>query len=119
MCIRDRNKRTNPMPAQRVKIASYWSGLQKANSLGEATFKVDVPAFSGELRLMAVAFKGAAFGSAETTMKVADPLVLSIAAPRFMSPGDSVELHTIITNTTNANIQASALIQANGPLSVE
>jgi uncharacterized protein YfaS (alpha-2-macroglobulin family) len=114
----DMNKRTNPMPAQRVKIASYWSGLQQANNSGIAKFDVDVPAFSGELRLMAVAFKNASFGSAETTMKVADPLVISVAAPRFMSPGDTVNLHAILTNTTAGTLTSAATLQGTGPLSV-
>jgi len=107
----DMNKRTNPMPAQRVKIASYWSGLQQVNSSGVASFQVEVPAFSGELRLMAVAFKNNSFGRAEATMTVADPLVLSLAAPRFASPGDTLELQGSITNTTNRSYSVTASIE--------
>ena len=60
-------KRVNPMPAKRVKVVSYWSGIKKAGSDGEAEFEFDIPQFSGELRLMAVAFKGDCFGSTERT----------------------------------------------------
>jgi uncharacterized protein YfaS (alpha-2-macroglobulin family) len=86
------DKRVNPMPAKRFKILSYWSGLKKADGSGNATFEYDIPQFSGEVRLMAVAFKDERFGSAEATTTVADPVVLSSALPRFISPGDTVSV---------------------------
>ena len=106
------------MPAQRVKIASYWSGLQKANSLGEATFNVDVPAFSGELRLMAVAFNNASFGSAETTMKVADPLVLKHCSSQVDEPWRYRGSSCNTNEYDQYNISSAATLQAMGPLSV-
>lgn len=36
---------------------------------------------------MAVTYKDGQFGSKENTMTVADPIVLSSALPRFLSPG--------------------------------
>src|SRR5678815_3723512 len=75
-------KRVNPMPAKRFKIMSYWSGLKKANGNGVADFEFDVPQFSGQIRLMAVAFKNKKFGSSENTTTVADPIVVSSALPR-------------------------------------
>ena len=56
-------KEGKPMPAKRFKIMSYWSGIQKTNSSGEANFEFDIPAFSGEIRLMAVTYKDGQFGS--------------------------------------------------------
>ncbi len=108
------DQRVNPMPNKRVKILSYWSGLVSANSSGEASFSVEIPAFSGEVRLMAVAHKGDRFGAAEKTMKVADPLVLSTALPRFMSPGDSIDIPVTINNTTSQAITGSAQVQVSG-----
>lgn len=52
-----------------------------------AEFEFDIPQFSGELRLMAVSYKGNSFGAADNTMTVADPIVVSTALPRFLSPG--------------------------------
>ena len=49
------------MPAKRIKVVSYWSGIAKANGSGEANFEFDIPQFSGELRLMAVSYKGSEF----------------------------------------------------------
>lgn len=114
----DMNKRTNPMPAKRVKIVSYWSGIKQADGSGEATFEFDIPQFSGEVRLMAVAYKNESFGSGETNMKVADPIVLSTALPRFLSPKDTVTVPVVITNTTARATTASATLTVSGPLQV-
>ena len=94
----DMTKRTNPMPAKRIKILSYWSGIKKTDGNGEAIFQVDIPQFSGEVRLMAVSYRMNSFGSAESKMTVADPLVLSTALPRFLSPSDSIRVPVTLTN---------------------
>ncbi len=112
------DQRVNPMPNKRIKIVSYWSGITTANGSGEAEFEFDVPQFSGELRLMAVAYKNESFGSSESAMKVADPIVLSTAMPRFLSPKDTVSVPVTISNTTNKNTTASASISVEGPLQV-
>ncbi|HEU4470551.1 MAG TPA: MG2 domain-containing protein [Flavisolibacter sp.] len=114
----DMDKRVNPMQAKRVRILSYWSGLKKANGSGIAEFEFDIPQFSGQVRLMAVAFKDEKFGSSEATTTVADPLVLSTALPRFMSPGDTVLVPVTISNTTSKPAQGQAAIQVSGPVKV-
>lgn len=112
------DKRVNPMPAKRFKIMSYWSGLKKANSSGYADFEYDIPGFNGQIRLMAVAFKDEKFGSSENTTTVADPIVLSAALPRFMSPGDTVTVPLTITNTTNKVANGQASVSVSGPVKV-
>ena len=112
------SKRTNPMPAKRFKIVSYWSGSTKTGGSGEAEFEFDIPQFSGEVRLMAVAYKDESFGSGESAMTVADPLVLSTALPRFLSPGDTVTVPVTITNTTKGSTSATATLHVSSPLSV-
>ena len=110
------SKRSNPMPNKRIKIVSYWSGITKADGSGEANFEFDIPQFSGEIRLMAVAYKNESFGSTESNMKVADPIVLSTALPRFLSPGDTVNVPVTITNTTSKNTTADATLSVTAPL---
>lgn len=111
------DKRVNPMPAKRVKILSYWSGLVKASN-GTADFDIEIPQFSGQVRLMAVAYKDNQFGSSESTINVADPLVLSAALPRFLSPGDTVQVPVVMTNTTAKAANATASIAVNGPIRI-
>lgn len=110
------SKRGNPMPNKRIKIVSYWSGIAKASANGEAEFEFDIPQFSGEIRLMAVAYKNESFGNAVGNMKVADPIVLSTALPRFLSPGDTVTVPVTITNTTAKNTTADAVLSVSAPL---
>lgn len=112
------DKRVNPMPAKRFKIMSYWSGMKKANGSGVAEFEFDVPQFNGEIRLMAVAYKDERFGSAESTLRIADPLVLSTALPRFLSPGDTVQVPVTISNTTAKPATGQAVLTATGPVQV-
>jgi uncharacterized protein YfaS (alpha-2-macroglobulin family) len=110
----DMTRRVNPMPAKRFKLVSFWSGIKQANSSGEASFEFDIPQFSGEVRLMAVAYKNEKFGSGETKMTVADPLVLSSALPRFLSPGDSIMVPVTVTNTTAKTAAVHAQIKTSG-----
>ncbi|MBA4166615.1 MAG: alpha-2-macroglobulin family protein, partial [Chitinophagaceae bacterium] len=114
----DMQKRINPMPAKRVQIVSYWSGIAKAGGDGNARFAFNVPHFSGQIRLMAVAYKDNTFGSAEFATTVADPIVLSTALPRFLSPGDTISVPVTITNTTSKKGEAVASVRSSGPLKV-
>jgi uncharacterized protein YfaS (alpha-2-macroglobulin family) len=112
----DMSKRTNPMPAKRIKILSFWSGLRKTDGSGNAEFSFDVPQFSGQVRLMAVGLKEERFGSAEGTIQVADPVVISTALPRFLSPGDTALVPVTLTNTTTRSSTGTATLSLNGPL---
>jgi len=111
-------RRINPLAAKRVKVVSFWGGIKKANGSGVAEFEFDVPQFSGELRLMAVSYKGQSFGAADNTMKVADPIVISTALPRFLSPGDTVNVPVTLTNTTSKAANVTASIAVEGPMKV-
>lgn len=112
------SKRNNPMPSRRVKVMSYWGGIKKANGNGLAEFEFDVPQFSGELRLMAVSYKGQSFGASDNTMTVADPVVISTALPRFLSPGDTVTVPVTLTNTTAKAATVTATLAVDGPLKI-
>jgi uncharacterized protein YfaS (alpha-2-macroglobulin family) len=114
----DLSKRLNPLTAKRVKLLSYWSGRRVAGASGEVTFSVKIPAFSGALRIMAVAYKDHRFASAEKTMKVADPVSISSALPRFLSPGDKVNVHVTLANNTAKPINVKASIITTGPCTV-
>ena len=96
----DLRRRTTPVPSRRVRLVANWSGVLTADHAGKVRYRVRVPQFSGALRIMAVAYKDDAFGNAEQLMKVADPVVISTALPRFLSPGDTIDVPVTLTNTT-------------------
>lgn len=112
------SKRVNPLTNRRVKLVSFWSGIVKTDSNGEANYEIQIPQFSGDLRIMAVAYKGDAFGSNHDNMKVADPIVISAAIPRFLSPKDTVDIPVTITNTTSKSERCKVEIQTSGPLDI-
>jgi len=109
-------KRLNPVQNKRVKLLSYWSGITDADGNAEANFEFAVPQFSGLIRLMAVAYKNDAFGSAESFITIADPLVVSAALPRFLSPKDTVTVPVMLSNTTDKDAIITASIKTEGPL---
>ncbi|WP_448518958.1 alpha-2-macroglobulin family protein [Rhodoflexus sp.] len=114
----DLGKRLNPLANKRVKPVSFWSGTLRTNGSGEARYTVDIPQFSGELRIMAVAVKDNAFGSASAAMTVADPMVISAALPRFLSPNDEIEVPVMLANTTAKNAQAQAKLTVTGAVEI-
>ncbi|WP_084650715.1 alpha-2-macroglobulin family protein [Runella zeae] len=112
----DLEKRINPLSNGRVNLVAYWSGQLNSGFSGEAEFEVDIPQFSGDLRIMAVAYKDNEFGSANKNMKVADPIVISTALPRFLSPGDEIIVPVNISNTEKNAANVTASIAVNGKL---
>ncbi len=111
-------KRLNPIQNNRVKLVTFWSGILETNSKGEAVLDINIPQFSGDLRIMAVGYNGPIFGSAQKNIKVADPLVISVALPRFMSPGDKVLVPVVLTNTTNKETRCKTSLRVEGPLKI-
>lgn len=116
--LAEMGKRVNPFTAKRFNLVALWSGIIKADGSGNASFTMSVPQFSGALRVMVVAYKDKAFGSAEKTIKVADPIVISTALPRFLSPKDSISVPVTLTNTTSKAAQVNAQLAVTGALKV-
>jgi len=112
------SKRANPLSNKRVKLVTFWSGILKTNSNGEVCYEINIPQFSGDLRIMAVAYKDNHFGSAEKSMKVADPIVTSTALPRFLSPGDTLNMPVTMSNTTTKPMSASVSIGTTGAVKI-
>jgi len=115
----DMEKRTNPLGVQRFKPLAIWSGIRQTRGNGEAEIALDIPEFSGELRLMAFAYKGNRFGSAQKAMKVADPIVVTPALPRFLSPGDSVIMALTAFNTTAQSASLSFEVESSGGIAIQ
>ncbi len=71
------------------------------NAQGEGTLSLPIPAFNGELRLMAQAWSDDSFGAAERKLVVAAPLISELATPRFLASGDRARLALNVTNLTD------------------
>ena len=109
-------KRANPITTKRFKLFAFWSGIRKSNSDGTVTVDVDIPQFNGEVRLMALAYTGSRFGSAEKAMKVADDLIIEPEIPRFLSVGDSLVMPVTVVNTTSKGGNVGVKVSVEGPI---
>jgi len=107
-------KRVNPLGVKRFKPLAIWSGIVKTDGAGVVEVTLDVPEFNGELRLMALAYKGDRFGSAQRGMKVADPVIITPALPRFLSPNDSTIMPVTAFNTTEKPVTLKFNIETSG-----
>ncbi len=107
-------QKVNPLGVLRFKPLALWSGILKTDANGQAGITFDIPEFSGELRLMALAYKGDKFGSAQKAMKVSDPIVLTAALPRFLSPNDSMIMPITAFNTTDKSVKLKFEIETTG-----
>ncbi len=111
-------KRINPLTSKRVKLVSFWSGIIKTNSKGKAYFDIDIPQFSGSLRIMAVSYKDNSFGSASQNIIVSDPIVISTALPRFLSPADTIDIPVSVSNTTDKTADCKVKIALQGAIDI-
>lgn len=76
----------SPPPTQ--DLVAFFSGAVQVDESGSVDFPMDLPAFNGTVRLMAVAWSKTAVGQAEADMLVRDPVVVTATLPRFLAPGD-------------------------------
>ncbi|MFP4527304.1 MAG: alpha-2-macroglobulin family protein, partial [Candidatus Kapaibacterium sp.] len=108
--------RLNPMSNKRFRLVAFWSGILKSNTRGEAEYSIAIPQFSGTLRIMACAYHDRAFGSAEQSMQVADPIVISPGLPRFLSPDDEAIASVMIANTEKSDKSVKISVESSGPV---
>jgi uncharacterized protein YfaS (alpha-2-macroglobulin family) len=111
-----RKKHLNPMSVKRVKPVALWSGLVQTNKEGWARVKLKVPQFNGQLRLMAVAFKGSKFGADQRPIVVKDPIVITPTLPRFVAPLDAFDVPVEVFNGTSQTAKIIVSAHTKGKL---
>lgn len=108
----------NPLANKRVKLTTFWSGILQTNSSGEASYTIQIPQFSGSLRIMAIAYKGSRFGGNAKSMIVTDPIVITSGIPRFLAPNDEVLIPATFANTTTQTLTGTAQISVGEGLQI-
>lgn len=103
----------------RVKPLSRWSGLMTTDRNGQGSVRFHIPQFNGTLRVTAVAFAGADYGSSSAQVVVREPLVLTPTFPRFLSGGDKMRVPVTVFNGTGADGEFTVTLQANGPVGLD
>ena len=87
-------------PPPTEKLMAWFSGPVTLDESGRATVSVPLPDFNGELRVMALAWTDRAVGQTDTTILVRDPVVMTVTAPAFLSPGDRAQAQVSLTHVS-------------------
>lgn len=99
------------------KVVSLYSGIVEVGEDGKVSVPLDLPAFDGRLRLMAVAFSKTAIGGTGGALTVRDPVVTALSLPRFLAPGDESRLQLDLTAMEQSGTFPISL-DIQGPLTV-
>lgn len=102
-------------PQSDVQIVSLFRGPIALEN-GEAEIPLSLPDFNGRLRLMAVAFGDEHFGSGETEVTVAAPVIMEIAMPRFLAYGDKATIALDLQNMTEETQAFQFSLSAEAPI---
>jgi uncharacterized protein YfaS (alpha-2-macroglobulin family) len=81
-----------------IKLVALYSGIVALDDQGNATVHLDIPDYNGRLRLMAIAWDAEKVGSGEAGLVVRDPIVVTMAMPRFLAPGDKSQITVSLEN---------------------
>lgn len=114
----EREKRLNPLASKRFKLLAFWSGIKRTNGSGVVRIPIQIPQFNGDVRLMAVAYSGARFGSAENHMLVADDIIIEPEIPRFLSTNDQLTAPVSLINTTKKQASVKVNMSVEGPMKI-
>ena len=112
----DELKRGGKPPVNHVNIVAQQALPVTLNEQGEGSVALPIGDFNGELRVMAQAWTADDFGSNESKVIVAAPVIAELNMPRFMASGDTSRLTLDITNLTDKPQKLNVALTASGLL---
>ncbi len=113
----DEGAKLTGSPPTQAPLALY-SGVVKVAADGTAQVSFDIPAFSGTVRVMAVAWSKDKVGKASGDVIVRDPVVLTATLPRFLRTGDRGAVHLELDNVEGAAGDYNIVVSAQGAAKV-
>ncbi|HGX3572883.1 TPA: alpha-2-macroglobulin [Citrobacter koseri] len=112
----DELKRGGKPPVNHVNIVAQQALPVTLNEQGEGSVTLPIGDFNGELRVMAQAWTAEDFGSSESKVIVAAPVIAELNQPRFMAGGDTSRLTLDVTNLTDKPQMLTIELAASGLL---
>ncbi len=101
---------SNPFGRRTLPPVAFYSGIieTKAGKSGEITF--DLPEyFNGAMRVFAVAANNTAVGSADNSVRIQSPVMITLSAPLTAAPNDTFDIGAVISNqVTHSGASATA-----------
>jgi uncharacterized protein YfaS (alpha-2-macroglobulin family) len=95
---------------------ALFSGVLEVGPSGEVVVPLELPAFNGTAKLMAVAWSKDKLGHAAKDLVIADPVVVTAALPRFLADGDRSRLRLDVDNVTGPAGDYAVEVKASGPV---
>jgi uncharacterized protein YfaS (alpha-2-macroglobulin family) len=105
-------------PPTQPPLALY-SGIVSAGADGTAEVSFAIPAFTGTVRVMAVAWSKDKVGHGSGDVVVRDPVVVTATLPRFLLLGDKSTLRLDLDNVEGETGSYKIAVTTDTPLSVE
>ncbi|WP_296426981.1 alpha-2-macroglobulin family protein [Yoonia sp.] len=102
----------SPPPTE--DLVTFFTGPIAVDANGQAQITLDIPAFNGTLRLMAIAWSDIGVGQAERDVLVRDPVVVTASVPRFLAPGDQSRMLLEIVHAAGPAGEMGLTVQADG-----
>lgn len=106
------------LPVVPFTVVSLFHGPVRVADDGTARIALDIPDFTGELRLMAVAWSKTRIGAAARPLTVRDPVVADAALPRFLAPGDGSQVTVNLHNVGGPGGAYAVAVRGEGAVSV-
>jgi alpha-2-macroglobulin len=106
-----------PPPTQ-APLALY-SGIVGVGPDGTAQVSFDIPAFTGTVRVMAVAWSKNKVGKASGDVIVRDPVVLTATLPRFLRTGDRGNVQLELDNVEGAAGDYNIAVTSDGTVKLD
>jgi uncharacterized protein YfaS (alpha-2-macroglobulin family) len=105
-------------PPTQAPLALY-SGIVTVGRDGAAQVQFDIPAFAGNVRVMAVAWTKEKVGKAFGEVVVRDPVVLAATLPRFLRTGDRGAVQVELDNVEGAAGDYNLALSTDGAAKLE
>ncbi|TCC14252.1 alpha-2-macroglobulin family protein [Kosakonia quasisacchari] len=115
----DELNRGGKPPVNHVTIIAQQAQPVMLDENGEGTVSLPIGDFNGELRVMAQAWTAEDFGSNESKVIVAAPVIADLNMPRFLGSGDTSRLTLDLTNLTDQPQTLNVALTASGLLALE
>ncbi len=101
------------------KTVALFSGPVQLDADGHGRVTLDIPDFSGRLRLMAVAWTVDRFGHAERAVAVRPALLAELTLPRFLAPGDKARTRVMLTDLEAPEQNYQVTLTASGAVAFD
>ncbi|HET7448753.1 MAG TPA: alpha-2-macroglobulin [Methyloceanibacter sp.] len=105
-------------PPTQPPLALY-SGIVSAGADGTAEVNFAIPAFTGTVRVMAVAWSKDKVGHGSSDVVVRDPVVVTATLPRFLLLGDKSTVRLDLDNVEGATGDYKVTVTTDNPLNIE